>query len=167
VRLLLSLLPQSVPRETLRAGDAFEVGSVPVEVLWPPGGEPPVAVNDRSLAIRIEVFGRSVFLTGDIGQAAEARLLDAHAAGLIDLHADVLVAPHHGAVVTTSRAFYEAVSPQVVINSSSRDRPRLRALLAGLPHPPRLVSTHRVGAVRIRLTPAGKVHVETPFAPTP
>ena len=164
VHKLFAMLPAGIRHRTLRAGDTLAVGSLSVEVLWPPAGDRPRAVNDRSLVLRLRAFGHSVLFPGDIGREAEAGLLDARAAGRVDLRADVLVAPHHGAVVPTSRAFYEAVGPRVVVNSSNRDRPRLRALLAELPHPPRLINTHRAGAVRIRITPAGTLRVETPLA---
>ncbi|MFQ5807837.1 MAG: ComEC/Rec2 family competence protein, partial [Phycisphaerae bacterium] len=169
-QLLDSLASASPPRSTLRSGDGFMLGAASIEVLWPPDDlDESWRPNDRSLVLRIRVKGRSVMVTGDIERAAIRELLDLHEAGQIDLSSDVLIAPHHGAVLPAdTAAFYEAVAPQVIISSTARERPKLTALVREtLGETVRLLSTHGAGAVTVRLSPEGQIKVETPFAAQP
>jgi competence protein ComEC len=170
VRRLLEMLPARAPPATIwRAGDEFALGEVTLEVLWPPADLPETwKPNNRSLVVRVEAYGRRVLLTGDVERDALRALLNLHAAGRIDLTADVLIAPHHGSVVPgETGAFYKAVSPDVVVVSTSRERPKLQDLVQGLfGDAVRLLSTDDVGAVCIQLLPTGEVEVQTPFAPT-
>jgi competence protein ComEC len=56
--------------------------------------------------------GQSALLTGDIERPAEQVLL----AGQRDrLPADVLVVPHHGSKTSSSRAFIDAIHPEVAL----------------------------------------------------
>jgi len=170
VRQFLDLLPSELPpRSMLRAGDRFALGEAAIEVLWPPDDlDESWRPNDRSLVLRIEAQGRSVLIAGDIERAAFRSLLGLHSQGRINLKADVLIAPHHGSIVPVdTAAFYEAVGPKVVINSTGRDRPRLielvREIFGDAVH---LIGTDEVGAVSVRITREGELHIETPFAPT-
>lgn len=168
VRRFLQMLPECAPAFTVwQAGQHVPFGNVSLEVLWPPPDlgqcwEP----NDRSLVIRLSAYGRSVMIPGDIEDAALRSLLERHADGQVDLRADVLIAPHHGAVVRgDTAAFYAAVRPQVVVNSSGRERPKLTAMLDALAGADvRLLSTHDAGAISIYLTTDGGIEIQTPFA---
>jgi competence protein ComEC len=170
VRQFLDLLPLELPpRSVLRAGDRLMVGEAAIEILWPPAElDESWRPNDRSLVLRIEAHGRSVLIPGDIERAALRSLLDSHSRGEIDLKADVLIAPHHGSVVPMdTAAFYAAVSPEVVIISTGRERPKLVGLVREtLGDAVQLLGTDEVGAVRVCITPAGELRAETPFAPT-
>ncbi len=70
--------------------------------------------NDRSCVLRVRAGGRELLLTGDLQRAGERTLLQAVA----DLHADVLVAPHHGSAGSSSPAFVVAVRPRWVLFAS-------------------------------------------------
>ena len=99
----------------------FGTGQARIEVLWPPS-EPatpmPLSSNDSSLVARISYAGRRILLTGDISNIAQRMLLGSG----IDLKADVLVWPHHGAIIDTTRSFFEAVDPEIVLVSCAADR---------------------------------------------
>jgi competence protein ComEC len=168
---LLDLLPAaSPPRSTLSAGDRFTLGAATIEVLWPAKGlDERWECNDRSVVLRLEANGRSVLLPGDIERDALRALLERHESGRIDLRSDVLIAPHHGAVVPRdTTAFYAAVAPRVVVCSTSHERAKLLEMLREtLGQNVRLISTHDAGAITIRTTRAGKIEIETPFAPRP
>jgi competence protein ComEC len=67
--------------------------------------------NDASCVLRIDAPGGSLLLPGDIESTAEWRLL---ARGM-ELDADVVVAPHHGSLTSSTPAFVRAVDPDHVL----------------------------------------------------
>jgi competence protein ComEC len=68
--------------------------------------------NARSCTLRVSERGRSVLLAGDIEAPQEAQLVAAMAGRL---HADVLLAPHHGSGTSSTPAFLRAVGPSLGI----------------------------------------------------
>jgi ComEC/Rec2-related protein len=166
-RLRRELPPETPAPDTLRAGDRRRIGDVTVEVLWSPDETGlKLRDNDTSLVQRLTIVGRRILLTGDIEKTALQELVRRHAAGELDLRADVLVAPHHGSVVPKATAdFYTAVSPAVVLVSTRTPRPKLERLVAErLGTGCRVLLTRDVGAVCVRVTPAGELRIETPLA---
>lgn len=162
---LLDNLPLPRLEEQHRAaGDAVEWGDATLEWLWPPPElNDDWLANDRSMVVRVSANGRRLLFTGDIEREALQALLAAERAGQIRLQADVLLAPHHGAVLDNVTAdFFAAVSPEVVIVSSREPRRRLTPMVQDVLGPAaRVLTTGAVGAVTVRLTPAGGVEVET------
>jgi competence protein ComEC len=168
VRRLSELLPpESPPREVVRAGRMIDLDGARIEVLWPPPeGVASADENDWSLVFRLTAGGGSVLFTGDITRSALRGLAAADRGGAITLKSDVLIAPHHGAVVgRETEEFYRCVSPRVVVVSSRTRKPKLEQLVRTvLGAESRVLTTGRDGAVRIRLTPEGGISVEAPFA---
>ncbi len=109
--------------------------------------------NDSSCVLRVGAGGVAVLLTGDIGRGAEAKLVrDLGPA----LHAEVLVAAHHGSASSSSPAFLAAVAPRYVLYATGfADRfgfpsPQVRervGLLGSLE-----LDTGVLGAISFRLT---------------
>lgn len=157
-------LPTQLPSLTpLVAGDCFAVDAAHVEVLWPPAAlDPATETNDRSLVVRVSAAGRSVLLMGDCEKLALAGLLERAAQGDVDLHADVLVAPHHGQVIRDVTAeLLRAVAPRAVIVSTRTPRPRLAAQVRQTLGPDVAVwETGVRGAVTVRLLPDGALRLE-------
>jgi len=114
--------------KTIDQGDRLTgVGEVEIKVLWPPPidqlsiAEP----NDTSVVLRISYAGKRILLCGDIEEPVQRYLL-----AMGDLKADVLVLPHHGGVVPTTKQFIEAVDPEYCIRSSGqRDKETTNGLL--------------------------------------
>lgn len=89
-----------------------------------------ITTNTISAVVRVRTAGRSVLFTGDIDETGFEHLLVAGH----NLHADVLVFPHHGGNVSNSatpernRRFAErllaAVGPSIVVFSFARTRYR-------------------------------------------
>jgi competence protein ComEC len=149
-RLLKMLRDRDVPVVAVVAGDRLRLDQhVACEVLWPPDaqGGPELPPNDASVVLRIEHAGRSVLLCGDVERTAQESLMH-HP----HIHADVLVAPHHGKVMECTAEFVRAVSPQVVVSSSGYSQAARTAewtpLLAGAAY----FSTADHGAIRINLS---------------
>jgi competence protein ComEC len=81
-------------------------------VLHPTSGDG-LSGNNASCVLHIEAAGgQSVLLTGDIERQAEQLLLREQRDRL---PADVLVVPHHGSMTSSSRAFIEAIDPDMAL----------------------------------------------------
>ncbi len=93
------------------------LGDLRVATLWPPVESQGRSRNDRSLVLKIEVAGHSVLLPGDLEAEAERDLIHLG----LDLHAEVLVLPHHGSRTSSSEKFLDAVGAIVAIASAPCD----------------------------------------------
>ncbi|MCB1664377.1 MAG: DNA internalization-related competence protein ComEC/Rec2 [Pseudomonadales bacterium] len=114
-RQLLSLpAPLSDGAEPCHAGQAWEWDGVRFAMLAPPPGNA-YRGNDSSCVLRIEAGGQTVLLTGDIERPAEGRLVAEQGARL---HAELLIAPHHGSNTSSSLGFLAAVAPATVVYSA-------------------------------------------------
>lgn len=168
---LLRMLPATAPTpKMLSAGDALEFGDIAIEVLWPPANlDQTWAVNDRSFMLRVAAFGRSVVIPGDPERAALAGVLYDFADRTDELAADVLVAPHHGAVLPAITAdFYHTFAPSIVVVSTARPLDRLRMLLSeAFPKPPPLFDTSEVGAITIRICRDGALSATSMLRASP
>lgn len=132
--------------------------AVELEVLWPPADlDPGWSENDRSVVLRLSVGTWRVLLPGDIEKPALEALLRRQADGRCDLRADILVAPHHGAVVGRATAdFLAAVQPRWILVSTSYRRDKLYDVVQETLGPGCVVlSTHESGALQVALSPTG------------
>ncbi len=97
-----------------RAGDVLQVGDVHLEILSPDrcwsGTESDT--NNDAIVLRASVGEDSVLFATEPEQPAQQVLLDED----VDLHADVLKVPHHGAA-TSVEPFFEAVGAEVAVVS--------------------------------------------------
>lgn len=67
--------------------------------------------NDSSCVLHITTGQHSILLTGDIEKSVEHDLLATQA----DIKSNIIVAPHHGSITSSSQAFIHAVKPQWVL----------------------------------------------------
>lgn len=105
-------------------------------------------VNNTSLVIKATTSAGTVLLTGDIELDSQSALLSAG----VDLRADVLKIPHHGARNTDSR-FLAAVRPRVALVSVGAGN------RYGHPNPGLLNSLRASGAVVMRTDESGDLAV--------
>ncbi len=101
----------------LISGDSLNLGSLTLEVLWPPGVPTSSDFTAFALLIMVKGGGCSCLLTGDLSAAGERELLKRE----VNLKADVLKVVHHGAEDATSEEFLEAVSPGIAVISVDKD----------------------------------------------
>jgi competence protein ComEC len=105
---------EGVPIESARTGTVYDLGQgATLEVLWT-GVDGGPSRNDESIVLRVEWGDVSFLLTGDIEADAERALVTRGAA----LESTVLKVPHHGSRTSTTRAFLEAVQPDVAVISA-------------------------------------------------
>jgi competence protein ComEC len=93
------------------AGQSWEWDGVEFTVLGPPPGAHGRR-NDASCVLRVASRYGTVLLPGDIEARAERELL---ARAPEKLAADILVAPHHGSLTSSSCAFLATVRPRYVL----------------------------------------------------
>lgn len=108
----------SVPRATrvpgarhCHAGQRWRWDGVAFRMLHPPPDSRRRG-NNGSCVLRIEAAGQAVLLPGDIEAPAERALLRRYGR---QLHAAVLIAPHHGSKTSSTAAFLRAVDPGTVL----------------------------------------------------
>ena len=70
--------------------------------------------NDRSLVFKLTDDTVSVLFPGDIPKRVEEKLTAAH---VKKLNSDILIAPHHGSISSSSASFLERVAPEDVVIS--------------------------------------------------
>jgi competence protein ComEC len=101
--------------------------------------------------------------TGDLQAAGERALLASSQA----LHADVLVAPHHGSLETSTADFIKAIGPAYILCSNDRTlsvkQKDFDAAMAGRD----VYRTHTSGALMVRISAKGEVTVERFLDPNP
>ncbi|NRR31173.1 DNA internalization-related competence protein ComEC/Rec2 [Oxalobacteraceae bacterium] len=97
------------------AGQSWNWDGVRFEMLHPEPasyGDAALKPNARGCTLRISTAHRSILLAADIEAPQEAQLLQRARASL---HADVLLAPHHGSGTSSTPAFLMAVQPSIGI----------------------------------------------------
>lgn len=135
------------------AGQGWQWDGVQFEFLHPAVAPILRSDNNHSCVLRIRAGGQSVLLTGDIEARAEAALLR-HTP---DLHARVLVVPHHGSAGASSAAFVQAVQPDYAVVSAGYhnrwDFPRPPVVARYRASGARLLNTARDGALLFLVSP--------------
>ena len=118
--LLDSIYNKQIPLRSVSEGESINLDpTVKIDVLNPPASIPDGAnnegeFNDNSVVLKLTYGNFSALLTGDMEERNEARLVFNNAT---ILDADVLKAGHHGSRTSSSTAFLNAVTPEVVIIS--------------------------------------------------
>jgi len=109
------LLSLSVSRKRLFHGHSHQEEKVRIEVLHPEKGEPYVSTisNDQSLVLRFSYNQISFLLPGDIEIDAEKKISGSSR----QIKSQVLKSPHHGSHSSSSEAFLDRVTPEIVVIS--------------------------------------------------
>jgi len=142
----------------LRAGEAFSMGAMSVQVLAPfPGYEPGDAPsNNDSLVLRAAYRSTAVLLEGDAEGPVETAMLNEP-----NLQSALLKVGHHGSVTSTHPEFLARVAPQwAVISCGLRNRfhhPRGEVLAALQAARVRTLRTDLNGVTCFRLDGQGGV----------
>jgi competence protein ComEC len=143
------------PRLTSQ-GQSFDLGGgAKLAVLWPPA-DCPFDANNCGEVMQLSYAGREVLFTADIQAPAEKQLLKSPQ----ELHADVLVAPHHGSFESSTSAFVSAVSPQFIICSNDRTLSGKQRDFDRAMRNEHVYRTHLCGAITVRISKDGKITIE-------
>lgn len=164
VEKLLTSVPARFPKHAVshcHQGQQWRWDGVKFSVLYPPEYQA-YQGNNSSCVLRIQAADRAILLTGDIEAPAEQWLVKNKTK---QLSASVLVVPHHGSKTSSTTNFIQAVSPKIAIFSSGYyNRFKLpnkfilkKYQLRGI----KTLNTAYVGAISIRISPAGEVILST------
>ena len=158
---LLTSLPASdpllfvgPPERRCMAGQSWQWNGVRFDMLYPDAATRDAVMlkdNERSCVLKITTRAGSVLIPADIERHGERRLLETVAN---QLKADVLVAPHQGSRTSSSPAFVEAVSPELVIFPVGYRNPFRH------PHPDVVARYAALGSVLVRTDMDGAITVE-------
>ncbi|MGH2271943.1 ComEC/Rec2 family competence protein [Anaerohalosphaeraceae bacterium U12dextr] len=123
--------------------------SIQIRSLWPTDAVSlSLSDNDRSEVLLITYAGKSILLCGDIEAAAQTELLKQYP----DLHADILILPHHGSTTNLAPHFIACIAPDILIASCSQSR--LSHVCLPAPNQ-QAFYTGRDGAVEIKIKADG------------
>lgn len=134
----------------LQAGERLLIGNLEIDVLnplLPPTGN----LNEDSIVLRLNFGDINVFLSGDMGQLGERRLLKHGTA----LASQVIKIGHHGENDVCSVDFLEEVKPDVAIISVSKMNKYAR------PHPELLNRLENAGVKIYRTDQRGHIVLRT------
>jgi competence protein ComEC len=141
----------AVPVLEAVSGEVFAFGTTRLEVLGPPAellsgtrSDP----NNNSVAVRADVAGTSVLLTGDVELEGQRALMESGAV----LGVDVLKVPHHGSSFQV-REFLEAADPAVALVGVGKGNEY------GHPDPGPLGVLEEGGALVFRTDESGRITV--------
>src|SRR5215210_1322462 len=118
--LLDAIYNKQIPLRSVSEGESIDLDpTVKIDVLNPTASIPDAAnneaeFNDNSVVLKLTYGNFSALLTGDMGERNEARLVFKNTT---ILDTDVLKAGHHGSRTSSSWAYLNAVTPEIVIIS--------------------------------------------------
>lgn len=113
VPLIRTARRRGVPIVPVARGSLIDLGSMALEILWPPAVDAPSADNERSMVARLRTANGSILLTADIGAATEQRLIASH-----NLECSVIVIPHHGSRHSATPGFLDAAGARLALISA-------------------------------------------------
>lgn len=141
-----------------QAGQQWRWDGVTFQVLSPLPGEP-YEDNNSSCVLKISSQKGAILLTGDIEKPRERWLLQQG----YGLRADVVVAPHHGSITSSTAGFVRAVRPEVVLFPvgyyNRYNFPSQRVVARYSAVGARMFTSARDGAIMVHIDPYGKIHV--------
>lgn len=108
---------QAIPLFFVDPAVDWTFGEVTVDVLFPLApllGTDMDNANNASVVVALEAWEHRILLSGDAELEAEQAMLEAG----IDLNAEVFKAGHHGSRTSSSEAFLDAVTPEIVVIQS-------------------------------------------------
>lgn len=91
----------------------MQFAEVQIQVLHPPCQPANLDTNNASLVLRLSFREMNVLLTGDLEAEGEEIILSTGP----PLASAILKVPHHGSRTSSTRAFVQAVAPQVAVAS--------------------------------------------------
>lgn len=100
----------------VKMGDIIKIGDCTIKILFP--DNEPITDNEKNNNAIVFKFlwkNISILFTGDIEEKAENKILSLYSDNLGELKSTILKVAHHGSKTSTTKAFLEAVKPQIAL----------------------------------------------------
>jgi competence protein ComEC len=97
-----------------QAGQSWTWDGVEFSFLHPPADFTPLG-NDSSCVLKVGTDAGTLIITGDIESFGERALLR----GVPDLHADVVIVPHHGSATSSTPALVNSMNARYAVVSAA------------------------------------------------
>lgn len=134
----------------LSMGDCLKKGHLKIDCLWPDKSDKE-DVNEQSQTFVIEVRGKRLLFTGDIGKASEESILKTFDIGKVN----ILKVAHHGSKNSSLEAFIENVSPDYAIISCGKNNhyghPSAETMETLKKNGCTIYETSKMGAIEVKL----------------
>ncbi len=148
--LLAKAKEKQVPVRQAVAGEVLDFGDGAwLEILHPGPDLKSEERNENSVSVRVVYGDFGVLLTGDAEEGAEREMMESGR----PLTSTVFKAGHHGSRSSSSRAFLQAVRPQIVVISAGKENNYDH------PHPEVLQRAEEIGATVLRTDEMGSVEI--------
>ncbi len=106
----------------VKKGDIIKIGDCTIKILFP--NNEPITDNEKNNNAIVFKFlwkNISILFTGDIEEKAENKILSLYSDNLGELKSTILKVAHHGSKTSTTKAFLEAVKPQIALIGVGED----------------------------------------------
>ena len=106
----------------VKMGDIIKIGDCTIKILFP--DNEPITDNEKNNNAIVFKFlwkNISILFTGDIEEKAENKILSLYSDNLGELKSTILKVAHHGSKTSTTKAFLEAVKPQIALIGVGED----------------------------------------------
>ena len=106
----------------VKKGDIIKIGDCTIKILFP--DNEPITDNEKNnnaLVFKFMWKNISILFTGDIEEKAENKILNLYEENLEELQSTILKVAHHGSKTSTTKAFLEAVKPQIALVGVGED----------------------------------------------
>lgn len=106
----------------VKMGDIIKIGKATIKILFP--DNEPITDNEKNNNAIVFKFlwkNVSILFTGDIEEKAENKILSLYSNNLEELKSTILKVAHHGSKTSTTKAFLEAVRPQIALVGVGED----------------------------------------------
>lgn len=100
---------KNIPFQVVKAGDKFSVGDMKAFILSP--DKPQDDANNSSIVMRVTYKDFSCMFTGDVEEKIEEKIIKSYP----NIRSVCLKVAHHGSDTSSSKAFLEAVRPEVSV----------------------------------------------------
>ena len=110
----LSALSPSARHPNIRKGEVIEVDDVKIRVMNEPYLFQTNAINNSSVAFRVEMNGKRILFLGDMGVPAGNSFLNEYRGEMGELKADIVEMAHHGEQGVDEKV-YQAIQPNICL----------------------------------------------------
>ena len=106
----------------VKKGDIIKIGEAIIKILFPDNDPiPDNEKNNNAIVFKFLWKNVSILFTGDIEEKAENKILNLYEDNLEELKSTILKVAHHGSKTSTTKAFLEAVKPQIALVGVGED----------------------------------------------